>query len=331
MKQPKFTLSTRSISVLLGGQTHTVKKGAANFAGLRDALKAKAWDKLPKLLSVAATLEDWASGQFKVVGNKVQYKGEALPSELHSRMLTMVSKGESPTSLMRFWERLQKNPSFRSVNQLWPFLDHQGIPLSEDGCFLAYKSVTRDYKDHHTGTVDNKPGAKPWMHRNKISDDPREACHEGYHVGALAYAREFRSGSRIIICKVDPEDVVCVPYDCSHQKMRVCRYEVIGNYGSRMPSTSMSNKDVGVGAKPTKPSKGTKPKATKGRPERTTSATLEGMPSWRTFGNKDAAALIENYSLDQLRQYAKHLKIVGATKIPGGKKALVRRIVQVRD
>ena len=52
------------------------------------------------------------------------------------------------------------------------------------------------------------------------------------HVGALAYAITFCSGggSRIVICEVDPENVVCVPYDCSQQKMRVCEYKVIGHH-----------------------------------------------------------------------------------------------------
>jgi hypothetical protein len=38
------------------------------------------------------------------------------------------------------------------------------------------------------------------------------------------------SGDRIVIVKVNPADVVSVPKDCSYQKVRTCRYEVVGEY-----------------------------------------------------------------------------------------------------
>ena len=152
----------------------------------------------------------------------------------------MASEGKDPTIVMNFWERLSKNPSYRSVQQLWSFLRHQGIPMVPDGCFLAYKGVRSDFKDAHSGKFDNKPGAIHSMPRNKISDDPKEACHEGFHVGALQYAKDF--SDRVVVCKVSPEDVVCVPYDHSAQKMRVCKYEVVGNWnGEFMPDLVFEN------------------------------------------------------------------------------------------
>lgn len=51
------------------------------------------------------------------------------------------------------------------------------------------------FKDHHSNKWENHPGKVLSMPRNKISDDPRTPCHEGFHVGALRHcdARHGRS------------------------------------------------------------------------------------------------------------------------------------------
>ena len=78
------------------------------------------------------------------------------------------------------------------------------------------------------------------VHRNRVSDDPNTPCHFGLHVGSLEYAQSF--GERVVIVRVDPEHVVCVPYDCTSQKMRVCEYEVVGlHIEGHMPSTTIDD------------------------------------------------------------------------------------------
>ena len=103
---------------------------------------------------------------------------------------------------------------------------------SEDGCFLAYKGVNDDYTDVHTGKIINRVGRTVTMERNRISDDPSVGCHTGLHVGSEDYATGF--GSRTVICKVNPRDVVSVPLDCECQKMRVCEYSVTADYTGSM-------------------------------------------------------------------------------------------------
>jgi len=285
----------------------------------------------------------------------------------------MATAGNDPTYLLNFWERLQKNPSHRSVTQLFSFLLHEGISFTEDGCFLAYKSVRDDYRDHHSGTFVNKPGAVLEMPRNKISDDPRHACHEGLHVGALSYAQTFGgSGSRIVICKIAPEDVVCVPYDESQRKMRVSRYEVIGNYGCLLPSTvykpeQLRNEDYRPDPAPAAHlideddppddededdgsldaegeeeeregdvfpddvEKGDLTEASKPeeKPAVKEAGGVEVPKEYQHYLDEGTEELMEHY-LDELRKYATYgLKIVGASKIGGGKMALIARIMEV--
>lgn len=297
---------------------------------------------------MAKSLQTWAQGQFTLEGKQFSYKGKELPFSLNERIIEMATRGEAPTPFFNFWERLQKNPSFRSVNQLWDFLKHEGIPLLEDGCFLAYKSVRSDYMDHHSGQWSNKPGTTNQMPRNEISDDPKVECHEGFHVGALGYASSFggSSSKRIIVCKIDPEDVVCVPYDSSQQKMRVCKYTVIGNHNDQaLPSTTYVADEYDVtdedrdeeGAEPAV-TRVAEPKGKKGDEEVTkkekpkvTSTPVKVPTKFNKYQEMGMDKLMQ-CSIEELRQYAgKGLQIIGASKIPGGKTALVSKILGVRS
>lgn len=266
-------------------------------------------------------------------GETILFSGEELPLDLNNRIVRMVANGEDPTSFLNFYERLQKNPSWRSVKQLWNFLQHEGIPLTKDGCFLAYKGVKSNYKDAHSGKIDNSPGRTNEMPRNQISDDPNEACHEGFHVGALGYARSF--SQRVVICKVDPADVVCVPYDASSQKMRVCRYKVVGNYsGDKLPDTTFDD-DTTDEVQEADVEERVEEKIHEGDNAvvRNVTSTIEKRASkkgFAKFDKLDMAGLME-CSIDELRAYAgKGLEITGASKIPGGKTALVTKILEYR-
>jgi len=338
-----YTMTNETISVLNNGSNVIVRKGAPNFALLRDALIAEDWDAAVERLTVKKAIANWCKGKFKVDGDNILFDGEALPQDINARILKMVERGEDPSSVCNFWERLQKNPSMRSVNQLWRFLDHAGIPLTPEGMFLAYKSVQADYMDHHSNTIDNSPGKVISMERNKISDDPQEACHFGLHVGALNYARSFGGDNRrIVVVEIDPADVVCVPYDCNHEKMRVCKYKVLGNHnGDLLPSTSFTPENLEfddpdgfeipiltgemidnitteikdqLSAPEPEPIKLTKPVAKK----------------YAKFNQMDFFQLL-NQSTKDLRDYATNgLKIIGASKIIGGKVALCNIIKSVR-
>ena len=320
-----YTVTKESVTVMVEGKPITVSKDSLNFTGLRDALMAEDWDAVPGYLTVAKGVESWAKGNFTVKGGSVYCKGEAVLTNLNQRILEAATQGSDPTYLMKFWERLQANPSWSSVTQLFGFLKHEGIPIDQDGCFLAYKSVRRDYMDHHSRTVANTIGSEHEMPRNKISDDPTKACHIGYHVGALGYASTFHAGdgSRIVICKVDPADVVCIPHDVDQMKMRVCKYKVIGHHAHQLPSSTMATMSKGSAVKKSRKVKKAEKKidAKNHRLDEAEYARLDGCDNFQ---------LLEE-SLKTLRKYAAHhLRIVGACKIPGGKLALVDAILKVQ-
>lgn len=331
----KFTSTAESITVIYNGKTYTVREGAPNFKNLRKVLADQDWDNVPDYLTVTSSFSQWSNAKFKIAENGVvTFEGTPVANDFAKRIMTMATNGEDPAPLYRFYERLQRNPSKRSVDQLWSFLNKTGIPITKDGCFLAYKGVRSDFKDQHSGTISNTPGTTVKIPRNSVSDDPEEACHFGLHVGARNYATNF--SSTVVICKVDPEHVVCVPRDSSQEKMRTCEYTVIGLEGQDLPDTvfdenedkedeTVQDEEVADVVRTTVKSKEkNKPDATvitRAKPEKKV---------FVAFKKLDAGELMEK-SIDELRKYATHgLEIIGASKIPGGKTELVKKILKAR-
>ncbi|NDB60976.1 hypothetical protein EB001_21400, partial [bacterium] len=135
--------------------------------------------------------------------------------------------------LVNFLHNLMENPSMQSQKELYDFLEHEHLPITEDGYFLAYKAVRSDYKDKYRGVFDNSVGNVCKMTRAKVDDNRSVGCSNGLHAGALNYVASYGSleaGDRIVIVKINPKDVVSVPSDCNCEKLRTCEYLVVGEY-----------------------------------------------------------------------------------------------------
>lgn len=234
----QYTVTNDSVTLIIDGVPKSVRSTNPNYRRLRDAVLNGRWGEARDLVNLVSAVKRWSRGNYTLSpdGAKLLYWGKPVPEKFGDRVLAMLSDGLEVSGLLQFHERLAQNPSKNSVKQLYRFLQDLGIPIEPKGTFLTYKSVRKDFRDHYTGKVDYTPPkfGDPQkfvdMDRSKISDDPTLACHEGLHVGALPYVDKFSSHTNreILICRIDPKDVVCVPNDASFQKMRVCRLEVLG-------------------------------------------------------------------------------------------------------
>lgn len=247
----KHTISTDSITLYHKGKNYSVHRSNPNFKLVTRALENnKNGTATPEDVIRSVSHEgivDWInsyaatapnSKPIKYVNNVFFFGDKALPTAIANRIRALAQEGTDPTPIFRFCERFMRNPSQRSIDQLWAFLDRSGIPFDDDGCFLAYKAVREDLYDVHSGTILNKVGAVIKMDRALVNDDPNAHCHVGLHVGALEYVRKF--GPRVLIVKVDPMNVVSVPNDYDCMKMRVCEYTVVGHFLEQMSSTVQS-------------------------------------------------------------------------------------------
>ncbi len=80
------------------------------------------------------------------------------------------------------------------------------------------------YTDWYSKTMKIKVGKAVKMLRTECDADPMQSCSYGLHVGATNYVARFgHTDSAILVCYVNPANVVAVP-DYDHSKMRVTEY-----------------------------------------------------------------------------------------------------------
>lgn len=237
-----YTLTNNSITVVLDNKVYTVSNGQAHWEPVLDAIRNNDKAKLHTVLSVANTIVTFTEGNVTVKDNQVFYRNVPLDNCVVEKVLEF-SKNKLPLQpILRFINNLMKNPSRRAVQELYKFLEHKNMPITPDGNFLAYKGVQSDYYSKTAGSIIvikgkvqdgkiyNGIGEEIEVERNGVCDDKNLGCSSGLHAGSVNYATDFGRGGRVVIVEINPADVVSVPDDCSCQKLRACRYKVVGEY-----------------------------------------------------------------------------------------------------
>ena len=236
MKTPAFILTENSLTVSLEGKTYTINSGHPSWRQAIESLKRKDYQSLKDLISVKKAFSAFTGDKVKVIDNQVFFNGEPIHNYLSEKILSFMEKGLPHESLIKFLERLMANPSRRAINELYAFLSHKNLPITDAGTFLAYKSVRSDYTDHYSGNFNNSIGNTLEMTRNNVCDDHNQGCSVGFHAGSLQYASSFGGReSVLLIVEIDPADVVSVPSDCECQKLRTCKYKVVAKYDGPLP------------------------------------------------------------------------------------------------
>jgi hypothetical protein len=217
-----------NLTIFITGKSYNITTDHPNYNKIITALKAKTFDVIPNLIDVGAAITEYGEGNLVVDNGMIFYKGMPIRNALTDRIFAFIEKELPYEPLLRFMENLMENPSKRSVEELYTFLEANELPITEDGFVLGYKRVNDDFKDLYTGKVDNSIGAINEMPRNFVDDDKEKTCSFGYHIAGKSYLKHYCAGQgKIIVVKFNPKDAVSVPVDYQNSKIRVCRYEVL--------------------------------------------------------------------------------------------------------
>ena len=221
------------LMVFLNGKQYTIHATDGQFSNAKSAFIAQDWDGLLNVLDPSRKIKQLYAKyeQVEVRDGNVFIYDEPVNSIVAERILTFMSNGIDCVPVFKFVTKLHLNPSSRAVKELYTFLEHKHLPITENGNFLAYKAVREDYTDVHSGQFSNVVGAVLQMPRNKVDDNKEIGCSYGFHAGTLQYASGFKPyNGKMMIVEIDPADVVSIPTDCECQKLRTCRYKVVGEY-----------------------------------------------------------------------------------------------------
>lgn len=236
----KGVVGEKSIILHYGGDTITIQSETDRllFEEFKELIKLGDMTTLiERFLSVKERIEKYTNKTFYIKSGKLFLKGDdvEIPELLAKKLLEMEATGADFMPLVRFWKKLKSNPSSKSIEQLYGFIEVNNIPITEMGDIVTEKGVNQrrgapagELVDARTGNIDNSIGMEVIMDRSKVDDNPNQACSHGLHVGAPDYVRRFYSQNILVECVVNPRDVVAVPTDYKNTKMRVCRYVVVG-------------------------------------------------------------------------------------------------------
>jgi hypothetical protein len=222
-----YLIQGSNIVVVIDNKSHTISKTHITYQKVLDAIKASDWETVKDVIEPKKVVINYGKGNVTVDGDTLFWKGQEFHSSLASRMIAMLQEGFPIEPMANFMENLMQNPSKRSVTELYGFLEKNNLPITPDGHFLAYKKVRGDFKDCHTGKMDNSVGQVVEMERNQVDDNKDQTCSTGLHFCSQSYLGSF-GGERTVIVKINPRDVVSIPSDYNDAKGRTCRYEVIG-------------------------------------------------------------------------------------------------------
>jgi len=221
------------ITVVLDGERHSINAGNGMFSKALEAYKVNDWDAFIGCVNPTIRLKSlYASYEgIEVKDGNLYVFDEPVHSTLATRVLSFLEAGLDCVHLFKFILKLNLNPSKRAVDELYTFLEHRALPITDNGNFLAYKAVREDYTDKYTGKFLNTIDAVLEMPRNKVDDDKNVGCSYGFHAGTVEYAKDFmgREG-HLMIVEINPADVVSIPTDCQFQKLRTSKYKVVGEY-----------------------------------------------------------------------------------------------------
>ena len=237
------TVTPNSINLLLDGRMRTVSRSHLNYARVSQIVKDLATmaenlvprylDELRNLLDIPTFVAKVTEGRVQVGEGSVKFDGQDVKGVIAARLLSMLKEGYNVRPLAKFLDRVAKNPDIRAQDEIYLFLESGNMPITEDGCFLAFKKVNKDYSSSHAGP-DGKPfynkiGTSPWMPRDQVDPDRYNTCSRGLHFCSFQYLPNFGMGpgARVVICKIAPEDVVSIPADYNNSKGRAWRYTIV--------------------------------------------------------------------------------------------------------
>jgi hypothetical protein len=233
MSKVAYLATPGGIHLFLNGKPVTISGEDPRFSKVKAALASSATEEdiSAIVFEKEKRLQSFEKEGIVYKDGVVSVDGQPVHGTIASRLIQQLEEGFDVLPLKKFVLNLRKNPSYAVLSNLYDFLEVGKNPLTEDGCFLAYKAVRSDFLDIFSGTIDNSVGCTPEVPRNSVDDDRSKTCSYGLHVCSFGYLPSFADADgHVVICKVNPADVVAIPADYNNTKMRVCRYEVISEH-----------------------------------------------------------------------------------------------------
>ena len=233
-----YMLSNKTVTIILNGKQFTYTNSQSYFDELKKLLSKPEdeidWDEVINIINAEKHLINYTGKNIFVCNGRFYYRNqegttiELAENAIINRILDMQSNRKPFDNMLKFLDNLAANPDIVAISELYLFLSDCDLPITDDGYFLAYKKIKKDYTDCFTGKICNKVGSLVTMLRENVDNDRTKTCSNGLHFCAKGYLPHFSSSDDIVVVvKINPADVVSIPADYNNMKGRCCKYYVV--------------------------------------------------------------------------------------------------------
>lgn len=244
----------KSATIILG-DAYTVDQSHPQWDEILDILlkdehTSEDEERLHDLLSPAEAIQKGfkrLSDRVSVRDGNILFDNDRIENDLTELILETYQDNQAADRdfalgcLVNFMEKLYVNPDSHSRENLFRWMKNRSFSITEDGDLIAFKGVRSDRMSVNQGfaivdgvevdgRIPNEDGSIIEMPRSRVDHNPASACSTGLHAGTHGYASTFAES--LIAVRINPRDVVSVPTDTGGQKMRTCRYEVLGKFSN---------------------------------------------------------------------------------------------------
>lgn len=256
MKNLALIVNSTGCTVVVGTEVTSIASDHPNYQAIQDAYADGDAELVQTLMSIRKTINSVGGGHVRVENGQLYYGDRLVSNSLAKRIVKLLQEGREGFAkpLIAFMDNVMLNPSFRAVEGLYEWLEKSNLPITEDGCFIAWKIVGQNYMDLYSGKFDNSVGKVVEVARNEVDEDPNRTCSKGLHFCSNDYLPHYGNmiTNRIMMVKVNPRDVGAFPKDYNISKGRTCRYEVIGEVSFSETTTFHEKTPSGVYKAPIK-------------------------------------------------------------------------------
>ncbi len=240
-----FVFTDNIITLVLNNTPYTINPDHINYDHILHELKYDQNEEvLLELVNVQQSLEQYFEEtllDIDLEAGIIKFQGNEVNTSLSRRILDMYKNGFNVQPMINFMTNLYQNPSQQAIDELYTFLEYGKLPITEDGHFLAYKRVNNDYTSIFDNRTDNSIGATVSMPRDLVDNRSHRTCSTGLHLCSHEYLPSYAAGTKVVILKVDPKDIVSIPSDYNNTKARACKYVVVGELNK--PQTEQVDKN----------------------------------------------------------------------------------------
>lgn len=228
-----FIKTAKAISLVIDGKSFNVSSSHPSYVEICDELKkgkGASAEELKHLIDVEKVLNGKTFGKVTVTADAVYYSGRPVGTALSQRIIDMLREGYDIEPWALFMDNVYKNPEDFAREELYLFLEGGNLPITPDGCFLAFKNVRPDMCSHHDGKTLHVLNEVLEFPREKVDKNRHNTCSTGLHFCSQDYLSVYSDHPErglVLLLKINPADVVSIPSDYKNTKGRAWRYTPI--------------------------------------------------------------------------------------------------------